>query len=158
VNLFVWIEGTALAEYVRVSALGYPMMIALHSLGLAIMVGLSVVLSLRVLGMFRAIPFVGLHRLLKVAWVGFIVNFISGSSLFAAQATTYVTDFEFLLKMTFVLFGAIFVGLLQGSISSNINAGITTASATSSAVKLYAVGSIVAWTGGMITGRLIAYL
>jgi hypothetical protein len=158
VNLFAWIEATSLAEYVRVSALGYPMMIALHSLGLAIMVGLSVVLSLRVLGFFRAIPFTALQRLLPVAWVGFIVNTLSGSSLFAAQATTYVTDFEFLLKMAFVVVGAVLVGLMQGAISANISAGITTASATSSTLKLFAIGTIIAWTIAMVAGRLIAYL
>lgn len=157
-NLFVWIEGTSLAEYVRVSALGYPMMIALHSLGLAIIVGLSVVLSLRVLGFFRPLPFSALHKLLQVAWVGFIVNFLSGVSLFAAQATTYVTDFEFLLKMGFVLAGAILVGLLQGSVSANVRAGITSAAASSAAVKMFAVGTILAWLGATITGRLIAYL
>lgn len=157
-NLFVWIEETWLAEYVRVSALGYPMMIALHSLGLAIMVGLSVVLSLRVLGFFRGIPFSALHKLLKVAWVGFIVNFLSGSGLFASQATTYVTDVTFLLKMGFVLLGAIFVGLLQGAVTANVRAGITSAAGSSVSVKIFAVGSIVAWFVATVTGRLIAYL
>ena len=52
-SLIAWIENSALGEWVRVSIWGYPMMITLHSLGLAIMVGLSVVLSLRVLGLFR---------------------------------------------------------------------------------------------------------
>lgn len=157
-NLFVWIEETGLAEYVRVSALGYPMMIALHSLGLAIMVGLSVVLSLRVLGFFRGVPFSALQKLLRVAWVGFIVNFMSGGALFAAQASTYVTDVTFLLKMGFVLLGAIFVGLLQGAVTANIRAGITSAAASSAAVKVFAVGSILAWLFATITGRLIAYL
>jgi hypothetical protein len=83
---------------------------------------------------------------------------LSGSSLFAAQATTYMTDITFLLKMTFVVLGMIFVGLLQGSITANVKAGITTAAASSSTVKIYAIGSIVSWTIAMITGRLIAYL
>jgi hypothetical protein len=122
------------------------------------MVGLSVVLSLRVLGFFRGIPFSALHKLLKVAWVGFIVNFLSGSGLFASQATTYVTDVTFLLKMGFVLLGAIFVGLLQGAVTANVRAGITSAAGSSVSVKIFAVGSIVAWFVATVTGRLIAYL
>ena len=157
-NLLVWIEESSLAEYIRVSAYGYPAMITLHSLGLAIMVGLSVVLSLRVLGFFRGLPYPSLQKLLKVAWVGFIVNFLSGSALFAAQATTYVTDFEFLLKMFFVLLGAIFVALMQGVVSSSIRAGITSAAQTSDIAKFYAIAAIVAWVGATVTGRLIAYL
>jgi len=154
VNLLVWIEESALAEYVRVSALGYPAMITLHSLGLAIIVGLSVVLSLRVLGLYKAIPFSSLQRLLPLAWVGFIVNFLSGSGLFAAQATTYVTDFEFLLKMFFVLLGVIFVGLMQGAVSAVVKSG----AAARGNARIFAIGTIVAWFGATVTGRLIAYL
>jgi hypothetical protein len=64
----------------------------------------------------------------------------------------------FLLKMGFVLLGAIFVGLLQSAVTANVRAGITTAAASSAAVKVFAVGSILAWLFAMITGRLIAYL
>lgn len=156
-NLFVWIEETSLAEYIRVSAFGYPAMITLHALGMAIMVGISVVLALRALGLFSALPYGSLHRLLKVAWVGLIVNTVSGSALFAAQASTYVTDFVFLLKMTFVVLGAILVGLLQGSVSATASGAGGTAS-SSGLTKFYAISSIVAWLGATIAGRLIAYL
>lgn len=154
-NLLVWIEGSALAEYVRVSAYGYPAMITLHSLGLAIMVGLSVVLSLRVLGFFDEIPYPSLHKLLKVAWIGFIVNFLSGSALFAAQATTYVTDVTFLLKMAFVIIGAVFVAILQGMVKAGAD---TWGAKPPAAPRIVAVLAIVCWTIGMVTGRLIAYL
>lgn len=156
-NLLTWIEASALAEYIRVSAYGYPAMITLHSLGLAIMVGLSVVLSLRVLGLFSELPYSGLYRLLKVAWIGFIVNFISGGALFTTQATTYVTDFEFLLKMACVIAGAILVGILQGMIKSGAHAW-TKATPPPTAAKAVAAAAIFCWLVGMISGRLIAYL
>ena len=155
--MFQWIEDSSVAEYIRVSAYGYPAMITLHSLGLAIMVGLSVVLSLRVLGFFGTIPYPSLYRLLKVAWVGFIVNFISGGLLFAAQATTYMTDITFLTKMSLVIIGAILVGILQ----SMVKKGVTDwqpGQPAPTAAKVVAALAIVAWTGGMVTGRLIAYL
>ena len=157
-NLLIWIEETSLAEYVRVAAYGYPAMITLHSLGLAIMVGLSLVLSFRALGLYATIPYSSLHRLLKVAWVGFVINFLSGSALFTTQATTYITDFEFLLKMFLVLVGATFVALLQGVVGATNAAGGGTASVGNNLAKIYAIGTIVAWLGAMITGRLIAYL
>lgn len=157
-GLITWIENTGLAEYVRVSAYGYPAMITLHSLGLAIMVGLSVVLSLRVLGFFSAIPFSALHKLLKVAWVGFIVNFVSGGSLFAANATGLIVDPVFLIKMSMVILGAILVALMQGQIKSAVVAGNIEEASQSSSLKVLAALAIGAWTIGMITGRLIAYL
>ena len=146
-----------MAEYIRVSAYGYPAMITLHSLGLAIMVGLSVVLSLRILGFFSAIPYTTLHKQLKIAWIGFIVNFISGGLLFAAQATTYITDFEFIIKMTFVILGAILVAVMQGQVKAS-SAGWTESHPPPAITRTLAALAIVSWTLGMITGRLIAYL
>jgi hypothetical protein len=157
VELLQWIENSAAAEYIRVSAYGYPAMITLHSLGLAIMVGLSVVLSMRILGFFSPIPYTTLHKQLKIAWIGFIVNFISGGMLFAAQATTYVTDFEFILKMTFVIIGAILVAVLQGQVKAG-SAGWTASSPPPGLTRALAGLTIVCWICGMITGRLIAYL
>jgi hypothetical protein len=169
VNLLIWIENTSLAEYMRVSAYGYAAMITLHSLGLAIMVGLSVVLSLRALDFFRSIPYGALRNLLKVAWIGFVVNILSGGSIFAMQATTYIADLEFLLKMFFVLLGAIFVALLQGIVDRAVATGSdgvvlgdvpgdVLGDVRGDARKLYAIAAIVSWTGAMIAGRLIAYL
>jgi hypothetical protein len=156
VGLFTWIEETGLAEYVRVSAYGYPAMITLHSLGLAIMVGLSVVLSLRVLGVFSAIPFSSLSKLLKVAWIGFIVNFVSGGALFASNATSYMQDGVFLTKMTMVIIGAILVGIMQSMIRTALANDAASAGADRT-LKMLARLTIYAWTIGMITGRLIAY-
>lgn len=156
-GLITWIENTGLAEVVRVSAYGYPIMIMLHSLGLAIMVGLSVILSLRVLGWFSAIPFSSLQKLLKVAWVGFIVNFISGGALFSSAATSYMVDPVFLIKMSMVILGAILVGVMQGMIKTAVASGHGNDEASTGlkAVAWFAIG---AWTIGMVTGRLIAYL
>lgn len=156
-GLITWIDNTWLAEMVRVSAYGYPAMITLHSLGLAIMVGLSVVLSLRVLGAFSAIPFSSLYRLLQVAWVGFIINFISGGSLFAANATGLITHQVFLVKMSMVILGAIFVAIMQSMIKTAMATGQGEAAAGTN-LKVMAWLTIVAWTIAMVTGRMIAYL
>lgn len=156
-GLFEWIQSSALGEYVAVSAYGYPIMIMLHSLGLAIMVGLSVVLSLRVLGMFSAIPFSSLYKLLKIAWIGFIVNFMSGGALFASNATSFIVDPVFLTKMSMVILGAIFVAIMQSMIKTALATGQADSGA-SDKLKLMAWLSIAAWTVGMVTGRLIAYL
>lgn len=156
-GFIAWIENTGLAEIIRVSAYGYPIMITLHSLGLAIMVGLSVVLSLRVLGYFSGIPFSSLYRLLKFAWVGFIINFLSGGLLFAASATTFIVHQIFLTKMLFVIVGAIFVGIMQGMLKTVLETG-TADSAPPSNLKTIAWLTIGAWTVAMIAGRFIAYL
>jgi len=156
VAFIAWIEETWLGEVVRASAYGYPLMITLHSLGLAVMVGLSVILSLRVFGFFSTIPYSSLERLLKIAWIGFIINLISGFSLYVANATGLIVDPYFLIKMGMVILGAILVGTMQ----SMINTAFATGSQemANMNLKIVAGAVIFCWTAAMVTGRLIAYL
>jgi hypothetical protein len=158
-NFLMWVEGTSLAEYIRVSAYGYPAMITLHALGMAIMVGLSSVLCLRALGLFTAIPEGTLSKLLRIAWVGFGINILSGTALFTTQATTYVTDREFIIKMTFVVLGGTFVALLQNRVALSVRGGNATVATTDdSLARFYAYSALVSWLIATIAGRLIAYL
>lgn len=156
-DLIAWIEGTALAEWVRVSARGYPMMITLHSVGLAVMVGLAVAIDFRLLGKFRGIPFSSLRALFTVAWIGFLINFLSGAALFSSQATSYVTNVPFLLKMAFVLAGAMTVGYLQAGVA-RVGDTLAADDVATGALKIGAIVSILVWLGATVTGRLIAYL
>lgn len=155
-GLMIWIEGTPLADWVRLSLVGYPMMIACHAIGMAVMVGLAFALDMRLLGFFRSIPYAALHRFLGIAWVGFGINFLSGAALFAAQASSYSTNRVFLSKIGLVIAGSITAALLQAAVGRDAN-GWNTEMAPGN-VRLIAVISIVCWLGAIVTGRLIAYL
>ena len=151
-----WLEATSLGEYVRVSAFGYPAAITLHSIGLAVMVGPVLMLDLRLLGWFKGIPYESLYRILSVAWIGFLINFLSGTALFTAQATMFVTNVPFLIKITLVLLGAITAAQQQTTIGRHASTWNT--SGVPSSVRVVAVVSIVFWIGAIIAGRLTAYL
>lgn len=151
-----WLEATSLAEYVRVSMSGYPAAIALHSIGLAVMVGPVLMLDLRLLGRFNGIPYESLSRILGVAWIGFLINLLSGIALFATQATSYVTNVPFLIKIALVLLGAIVAAQQQTVIGRQ--AATWNATGVPGSVRTVAVASIVFWVGAILTGRLIAYL
>lgn len=155
-SFLAWVEASSLGEWVRASALGYPLMIACHAIGMAVMVGLAVAQDMRLLGRFRGIPYMAMHRFLGLAWFGFTINFISGAALFTTQATTYITDITFLLKMGFVFGGVVTAVLLQTAISRD-SAGWQTESAPAG-VRLTAWASIACWVLATVTGRLIAYL
>jgi hypothetical protein len=149
------LEDSAFGVWVSTSLVGYPLMITLHAIGMAVMVGLSVALDLRLLGWFAGIPYVAINRFLSIAWIGFTINLLSGTALFCMQATMYVKDGTFLLKMLFVLLGAVTAAFLQ--VALNRNSGSWGAAAPGG-IRALAVASIVFWTAGMVTGRLIAYL
>lgn len=151
-----WLEDSQLAEWASISLEGYPIIITAHSIGLAVMVGTVMMLDLRLLGCFKGIPYASLSRILRVAWIGFVINFLSGVVLFSMQATSYVTNPVFLVKISFIALGVLFAAQQQFVISKQANAW--SESGVPGAVRAVAVISLVVWTGAIISGRLIAYL
>lgn len=156
-SIFEWLEDSQLAEIVGVSLWGYPIMIAAHSFGLAIVVGIVFMIDFRILGIIRGVSFVGLHKMMKVAWVGFVINFVSGVALFSSQAGYFVENRTFLIKI-----GAIFIAMISAAFMQKMQADSSerwdTGGAVSVQVKLLAVLSIVLWSIAIIAGRFIAYL
>ena len=155
-GILAWLEASGLAEWVRTSTVGYPFMITAHAIGMAVMVGLAFLLDMRLLGMFRGIPFPALHRFFAVARAGFAINFLSGVALFTTEATTYVSDFMFVSKIALVLAGAATALWLQAAVGRDSTSWSD--AVAPGAVRLVAVLSILCWVGATITGRLIAYL
>jgi hypothetical protein len=134
---------------------GYPIVITLHAIGMAIMVGLSVIVDLRLLGKFDGIPHAALQRLLPVAWIGFGINSLSGIGLFSAQATHFATDGMFLSKIVLVFAGAATVGILQPELAK---ADTWSGGRPPAKVRRIAALGIAFWLLAIITGRLTAYI
>jgi hypothetical protein len=156
VSFFIWLEATGLAEWVRASPAGYPIMITCHAIGMSIMVGLSLMLDARLLGKFANIPYSSIQRFLGVAWIGFGINFISGAALFTTQASQYVVHTIFVVKMTLVVLGAITAAMLQTKLGRD--ASKWDAVAVPANVRLIAILSIVFWVTAIVSGRLTAYV
>jgi hypothetical protein len=134
---------------------GYPSMIALHAIGMAVMVGLSLVIDLRLLGWFAGIPVPALTRFFGLAWLGFGVNTLSGSALFSAQATSYIVDPIFMTKIVLVFVGAITAAILQPAVAKS---AAWPGGQVPAGIKAIAAIAIVVWLGAIVTGRLTAYL
>jgi hypothetical protein len=156
VNFLISLEESAIGVWTSTSLVGYPLMITLHAIGMAIMVGLSVTLDLRMLGWFRGMPYTALNRFLGIAWAGFTINLLSGTALFTMQASSYVQDITFLLKMFFVLAGVVVAAFLQGAL--NRGSASWSGTAAPGGIRFLAIVSIGCWVAATVTGRLIAYL
>ena len=137
------------------SSIGYPTVITLHAIGMAIMVGLCVIVDLRLLGKFEGVPYEALQRLLPVAWVGFLINTLSGSGLFVAQATMFATDVMFLAKIALVFAGAATAGILQPQLAQ---AATWPGGEPPKSVRRVAALGLTFWLCAIITGRLTAYI
>ena len=154
-GFLTWLEASGLAEWVRMSTEGYPTVITLHAIGMAIMVGLCVIVDLRILGKFDGVPYQALQKLLPVAWIGFLINTLSGTGLFVAQATMFATDLVFLAKIVLVFAGAATAGILQPQLA---RADTWPGGKPPASVRRVAALGIVFWLCAIVTGRLTAYI
>ena len=152
-----WLEGTAYSDWIVAGLLGWPLMLSMHALGLAAVVGIMFGINLRMLGFFKPIPYAGLGPLLAYAWVGITVNAFSGLSLFMAQATFYVTSAPFLWKISFVILGIANLHVTQRILRQEADAWQESGTVSTMGTVL-AASSILFWTLAVVCGRLIAYL
>ena len=130
-----------------------PTVLTVHTIGLGVLVGSAFAFDLRVLGMARSIPLAPLTTLFPVMWAGFWLSLATGSSLFAAYATTRGSSPVFYAKLVFVCLGVSTVVLIKRSVfdaPSDVPAAVP--------VRLLALLSLGSWTAAITSGRLLAYL
>ena len=80
-DLFVWLESTSIANAIRTIPWMYPAFETAHYIGLALLVGSIMLIDLRMLGVANRLPLKSVISLLPWAWVGFVINAISGVCL-----------------------------------------------------------------------------
>jgi len=132
----------------------YPLVLTLHTLGLAVLVGGNAVLDLRLLGAAPSLPIEPLRRLFPIMWLGFWVNALSGVALFVADASTKGTTTVFFWKLAFIAAGVAVLFALKGLVYGDGEATDT----VSGLVKALAVASLALWILAIITGRYMAYV
>ena len=155
--MFAWLENTSVAIWVGESLWAYPFMLSLHGIGLAVVVGIFSMRDMRLLGMFKGLKPSAFLSLSKLAWIGFIINAISGTFLFTSQATTFVQSTPFLLKIACIAVGMIVAAMIQSRLRGELADGGPEAVINGS-TKLIALFSLSLWSAAIITGRLIAYI
>src|SRR4029450_2894692 len=77
----------------------YPTVLTLHTMGMAILVGASFVINLRVLQVAGGIPLQRLRPRCRLVWAGFVINLASGLVLFVTQAADRIVDPVFYVKL-----------------------------------------------------------
>ena len=151
------LESTSYAQWILVSAVGWPLMLSIHAVGLAIIVGLVFSLNLRLLGLYRTVPYTALHGLMGIAWIGVALNVFTGLSIFMTQASSYVTNVPFIIKITFIVLGCANLWYTRKVLKREAAGWDAAGSAPSVALALGGT-ALLFWVMAVVTGRLIAYL
>ncbi|QXD26171.1 hypothetical protein F7C95_09955 [Opitutia bacterium ISCC 51] len=145
-----WIEDSKIGMLVSSSQWGYPIVLSLHAVGMAVLVGVSLILAFRALGFGREIPVTALDPYWNVAVYGFILNLLSGAALFMGSASTLFYNTAFHIKLIGVVIGLMLTWWL-------VKVCVKGDGEISGAHRGIAAGSVVAWAVALIAGRLIGY-
>jgi hypothetical protein len=158
-----WLQGLPISMWAAQSDYGYPILLSIHSIGMAAVVGILLIFSFRVLGYATAVPLQAIERLMPIAWLGFLLNLGSGAILFMADATRMAVNWPFYLMILCVVVGGWLSWALwrtlrrNGFVSSEPGRPAPAAEPTiTPTAKILALVSIPVWLGAIAFGRLIA--
>ena len=148
------LEQTAFSMWVRdsPSLFGFWFIISWHALGMALLVGASAVIDLRILGVAKQLPLALLKRLYPVIWAGFWVQVISGVVLLIGYPTKSLTTPAFYVKIAMIAAAMVVMVRLARKLPVSLDE-----TAPIAQTRSLAVWSMVLWFGAISAGRLIAY-
>ena len=151
------IEQSGILSWVRESSSvwAYPTFIFMHSLGMAFLVGTSMVIDLRLLGFGRELPLEPMKKFFPVIWFGFAVNAASGFVLTIIDVNKWLHDPLFYIKLTCIALAMITGRLIWTQVFRNSSGQDMPIKTTA---KVWAVASLVLWLASITAGRLTAYL
>lgn len=154
-----WLEGSALGHAMRESGVWtYGLVNMTHILGVGALFGAVLVLDLRLLGAWRAVPLGALSRpTVPVATTGFVVAVVSGVCLIATNGTEYVGNPFLLIKFPAIGAGVLNVAALN--FSPAWRARHEREPSSRERRRLVAAGavSLICWLTAIGTGRMIGY-
>jgi hypothetical protein len=132
----------------------YPTVLTLHTVGMAILVGASFVINLRVLQVSGAMPLHRLQPLYRFVWIGFAINLLSGLVLFVTEAADRVVDPVFYVKIGSIA-GALWLGAI---VKRRTIDRVDPPQVATRQSRSLAAAALSLWTIAIVAGRLMAYL
>jgi hypothetical protein len=153
-----WLEATPIGTVVRESVWGFPILVAIHILGLTLSVGTLVWFDLRLLGVcMRRMPVAEVYRRLA-PWLltGFVVMFASGLTIFIGFATAAYGNLYFRIKLVAILIAAVNALFYHFTAERTIARWNDTERPPFGA-RVAGLTSIAVWTVAILAGRMMSY-
>jgi len=150
-----WLKTASIASFVVGRPWVWPASETLHFIGLALLLGIVLVVNLRMLGIGRNLSFAALHRLLPWGILGFSINSITGMLFFIATPEQYTQNVAFHWKMVLLLLAG--VNVLYFTVFDEpwaLQAGDDAPLAS----KVIAASAIFLWVGVIYCGRMLPFI
>ena len=127
-----------------------------HFFGFTLIFATVLIVVLRILGFWKAVPFSAVHRLLPIGMVAVVMNVFTGMLMLLADTYRYVVnDYTFAPKIAFIPIGA--TAILYFSLSDRLWR-LKPGEDAPALAKAVAILVLVCWTGVIACGRLLPYL
>ena len=133
------------------SVWAFPTILTLHTTGMGILVGASWLLDLRLLGIGRNTPLSAFRWVFPAIYFGLVINLVTGVFLFIKNASQWGTAVPFGVKMLLVVVSFVLLLPIRKYVESSETGEVD------GNARLLAILSILAWTGAVTAGRLLAY-
>jgi hypothetical protein len=151
------IENSGFATFVREtpSVLGYSTVLALHTFGMAFLVGLSGAIALRVLGIAPSLPLAPLEKFFPLIVIGFWVNAVTGLILTTLAARSFLRNPDFFIKLTAIACAIVCLRRLKRDAFGD--RAHSDAGPAPEQGKAWATAMLLFWGIAILAGRLTAY-
>ncbi len=154
-DFFVAVENSGFSMWLKQNSTGYVAILAFHTVGLAFLVGVSVILALRILGITPGIPLKPLQGFFPLMWVGLSINLLTGSLMLTEYPSDYFVDFSFYMKLSCVILALVMLRKTQALVYGE---GVDPDTAAESGeVQLRVRIMLCAWVIAIWGGRVTAY-
>lgn len=153
-----WLETTAIALLIQESLYGFPILVAIHILGIGLSAGTLLWADLRMLGIsLRGYRLAEVYRGLAPWFLtGFAVMIVSGAALFTAFATSAYGNVYFRIKMVAIACAGVNALIFHLAVGREANRSVP-ATATPMIARISGLTSIALWAAVIVAGRMMSY-
>ena len=153
------LEATSVATAIREGDFLFPWVESFHVLAITLVVGSIVIVDLRLLGLAsfdRALTRLTAD-VLPCTWAAFAVAVITGSLLFASNATGYAHNSQFQAKFIFLALTGINMLIFHFVVGRDIERWAMPYHATPLRARIAAAASLLFWIGVVACGRWVGF-
>ena len=153
-----WMQNSSIGTGIRESIWLFPIVETTHVLALALSVGVLIWFDLRLMGWgMKHQPVSQVHKqVMPLAFIGFVVMFISGFALFWSEAEKCYTSGFFRLKVLFLVLAGINAAIFELTTKKTIE-DWDKYPVPPIRARMAGLISIISWAAVIIAGRATAY-
>jgi uncharacterized membrane protein len=150
-----WLTVAWISEFFFDEPMAWPVAEIAHFIGLALLFGVVLAGSLRLMGILQHVPLGAVHRLLAWGAAAFVLQGVTGMAFFVGQANQYIDNPAFQWKVLLILVAGanvLYLTLFDNIWDRGANEEVPLRA------KLLGASQMVLWIGVIYYGRMLPYL